>query len=328
MKTIILTEIVNCAPVGAIMLQSFHATHPDKQINIVGTLNDFEELGEIKNHKNNILIDITNDTVLIDKYKNGHQGSAHVFALALLNKFGETFDRFIHVDSDIFFKFESISLLENELNNGYDIVGPLRCYGNNPSGLKGLEAYPDTVSTYFMGINIHKVPKYEFWKMCNYCQGAGHPLGYPVLDFFDGITHAILANGGKIKHLDTYYIGSQNIDGKKKSRYPLNMHMDCGRNLVHMGGVGSGYAVFNNKSFPQKSYADWAIGRWAFFSKQFYDNDIGYNKPAVYTQDGRWCDGGSDDNIRELFYLDVTHEAMSVGGSLENGLQEVYGKTK
>ena len=79
--------------------------------------------------------------------------------------------------------------------------------------------------------------------------------------------------------------------------------MDCGSHLIHFGGVSSGCAFNHGKS--NTGYGDWALGRYSFFAKAFYNEDIGYDKPTVYTPDGRWCNGNYDQAIMEQFKKDI-----------------------
>lgn len=304
MNTFIFVVSVNCSPITSVMLKSFHKHHPDNIIHIIGTPNDFNELGEIGTHENNRLIDISANSEVMEKFKQGHAGTAHVFAMVIKKAFGD-YDSFIHIDSDIYFKRETISLIEHSFEIGYDIVGSRRCYGNNPSGIKGLEIYPDSVSTFLFGMKIDKIPNYSFEELVKYCAGGSHPLGWIVLDFFDGVIHGAMNNGAHVMMVDWNIIGSQDINGLKNNNYQTNMHMDCGSHIIHFGGVGSGYAYFNGKSKPEDSYAKWAVGRWSMFSKLFYDTDISYNEPTVYGADGRWINGGYDENIMEGLKQDM-----------------------
>lgn len=304
MNTIIFTITVNCSKITAVMLCSFHDNHPYKKIHIVGRKQDFEELGEIGKHKNNIFINIDGNNELLSSFKQGHRGTTAVFAMVIKKQFGE-FDSFIHIDSDIYFKKESISRIENAFEEGYDIVGTRRCYGNNPSGIKGLEKYPDTVSTFFFGMKLNKIPSYDFAKLCRYCEGAEHPLGWMVLDAFDGITHATMQNGGKLKFLDQNEFGSQNEQGKKTNKYRSNMHMDVGSHIIHFGGVGSGYAYYSGKTQPEIGYGKWACGRYALFCKLFYYEDIPWTEPTVYGPDGRWINGSYDSEILNYIHYDM-----------------------
>ncbi len=299
-KTLIFCVSRNCSKITAVMLKSFHKHH-DRQIHVVGTLDDFEELEKSGgHHPNNYYVNISNNQELLDDFKQGHRGTTKVFAMVISGLIGEGQQQFIHIDGDVFFKKESISIIEKAFEEGYDLVGTRRCYGNNPSGIKGLEPFPDTISTYIFGMKTSKLPKYPFDQLCRYCEGAAHPLGWMVLDAFDGITHAVMNNGGTVFFLDQNEFGSQDIHGKKTNNYELNMHMDVGSHVIHFGGTGSGYSYYNNRSKPQEGYAKWAVGRWALFAKVFYDETVECNEPTVYGSDGRWINGSYDDKILQL----------------------------
>ncbi len=304
MKPFIFCVTVNCAKVTAVMLESFHKHHPNDVIAIVGTTQDFCELNF---HKNNWFIDIGDNSILMDLFSRGHAGTAAVFSMVIQNKFKiDDYDSFIHIDSDIYFKKESISIIENHFDEGYDIAGTRRCFKNNPSGIKGLDAFPDTVSTFFFGMKLEKIPKFSFEDLCHICEGALHPIeGWVALDFFDGLTHATMQNGGTVKFLDQNEFGSQDSYGKKENNYKSNMHMDCGSHLIHFGGVGSGYAYATGKSNPQEGYAKWALSKWAMFAKLFYNETTDYSEPTVYGEDGRWINGGYDETIMKQLLIDL-----------------------
>jgi hypothetical protein len=297
-KSLIFTEIFNCAKIGAIAIESFHKHH-DLFLTVFGTSEDFSELERVNPaaffNRNTVPISIDSDE-LIQKFKTGHEGTARVFALAFSGAFSGH-DQVIHFDSDIFFKRESISLIEDAFNEGYDIVGSRRCYKYNPSNVSGLDDIPDTVSTYFYGMKRSSIPKYEFEYLCKMFQGAIHPLGWLILDFGDPVVHAAMHNGAKVKFLKQNEIGSQNEFGKKNSWYKSNMNLDVGSHLVHFGGVGSGYSFFNGRSAPVDTYAQWSLGRWKLFAKLFYNEDVSYSEPTVYGSDGRWIFGSHDDEI-------------------------------
>lgn len=297
----IFTIAVNCGKIARVALESFHKHH-DRYVNVFGTAADFHAMGEIVNHPHNILIDVGNFPIM-QLFKEGHAGTARVFAQALL--FKEKYQslyrphRMIHFDSDIFFKKESISLIENAFAKGYDLIGSRRCFGNNPSGVPGLEGYNDTISTYFMGINTQKLPEYELEYLTKMCQGVVSPSDKPILDFFDPVSHEIMDHAGEVLYLDSKLIGGQDETGKKENGNPLNMHMDCGDHLIHFGGVGSGLAVYNRDSSPEPSYAKWAIGRYSLWAKLFEGKEsLGMDiAPTRYTEDGRWADGNYDQTI-------------------------------
>ncbi len=311
-ETLIFAVSHNCSKITRIMLSSFHKHHPSRKIHVIGTQADLAELEDMGKHPNTIFVDISSNQVLLDKFKQGHAGTTTVFAMVIKGMIGQNIGAFIHIDGDVFFKRESISTIENAFENGYDIVGTRRCYGNNPSGIKNLEKFPDTISTYFFGMKLNKIPNYDFDALCRYCQGAAHPIeGYIALDCFDGVTHGAMLNGAKVMFLDQNEFGSQDIHGKKVNNYHLNMHMDCGSHLIHFGGTGSGYAYFTKKSSPEKGYAEWALGKYSMFAKLFYKEDIGYSAPIVYGPDGRWINGNYDYVIMEQVQKEVLGDAYT-----------------
>ncbi len=306
MDTLIFCVSVNCSKITSVMLKSFHEHHPNNKIHIIGTANDFEELAEIGKHENNVFVNVGADAELMERFKRGHAGTAMAFAMVIHKRIGGEFDRFLHIDTDIYFKKPCVGIVENAFSEGYDIVGTRRCFKNNPSGISGLDGFPDTVSTYFFGMKLEKIPKFGFEELCRICEGAAHPIeGWMALDFFDGLTHAVMQNGGKVKFLDQNEFGSQNIDGKKTNDYKSNMHMDCGSKLIHFGGVGSGLAYFSGKSNPQAGYASWAVQRYIMFCKLFYNETVGVNEPTVYGNDSRWINGGWDENIFQQLLIDL-----------------------
>ncbi len=298
LPTFIFTEAYNCGKITRIALESFHRHH-DLKVHVFGTLQDFEDMGPVADHHNTVL-ELINAVDIQAMYMEGHKGTAYVFAL-VLNFFSGTGAGVIHFDGDVFFKSEAVSLIEDFFKRGWDIVGSRRCYGNNPSGVPGLEAYPDTISTYFTGIRIREKIELPFEQFHRMCQGAESWKGIPVLDFFDPVTHYLLERGAQIDFISDYMIGGQDESGKKpKAIHPLNAHMDCGLKLIHFGGVGSGYAYNHGHSNPEKSYGQWALGRWALFAKVFYDENIVHmeDDKTVYL-DGRWVSGTYDYAILE-----------------------------
>ena len=298
----IFTEIYNCGPIGAVSLKSY-CRYAHKLVHVFGEVDDFKELGNIVNHPFIKPMSIGQD--IIDRFKNGHEGTAHLFAT--ICKLHGRNKRIIHFDSDIYFKKESLSEIIKAFDEGFDIIGTRRCYGNNPGRVKGLEDYPDTISTYFMGMNLEKLPDYPIEYLAKMWQGAIHPLGWPILDFGDSVTHTMLNNGAKIKYLDWNKFGSQNSEGKKTNDYKSNLHLDMGSHLAHFGGVGSGYSVHNKMSFPEKSYAEWSLGRYELFCKLFYNENIDYHSPTIYGDDGRWINGSPDEDILELVKQDLSN---------------------
>jgi len=293
--TFIFTEAFNCGKILKVALESFHKYH-DLKVHIFGRISDFQQLGEIKNHQNNIFIHYE-DANILKMFDTGHAGTAFIFAKAFSGEI-TNLDKIIHFDSDIVFKKESISLIENEFAS-YDIIGSRRCYVNNPGKVKVREDLADTISTYFLGMKRSVIPKYEFEYFRKMCQGVINPLNHNCLDFFDPVTFVALKNGAKIKYLDSNLIGGQDENGSKVSNYKSNMHLDLGSHLAHFGGVGSGYSYYLSKENKHSGYGEWALGRYSIYSKLFYNEDLNFNTPTKYDSIGRWIDGNYDENIYE-----------------------------
>jgi hypothetical protein len=75
----IFTECYNCGEILKKSLETFYKYHNFK-VHIFGKKEDFEKLGDIKNHPNNIFEDETNNNVLDNLYKQGHAGTSYIFA--------------------------------------------------------------------------------------------------------------------------------------------------------------------------------------------------------------------------------------------------------
>lgn len=301
-ESIIFTEIFGCGQIGKVCLDSFFEHHKNRTVHVFGSMEDFDLLDEYNCHPNITLIPFEG---IQDRFKTGHTGTAYIFATAYQRWRGKNVIRF---DSDVVFKKECLSIIEKELSSGYDIVGSRRCYGKNPIGIPDLGKYPDTMSTYFLGINTSKYPSYDFDTMCRMWQGAYHPLGYPVLDFADPVIHSMINSGAKVYYLNNNIVGGQNSEGKKFNVYRSNMHLDIGSHLAHFGGVGSGCSVYAGKSSPEKSYADWALIRYAMFCKIFFNTDVLHiEQNPIFDAGGRWVGGGYNDNLIELIKSDLSN---------------------
>lgn len=296
----IFTEAFNCGKILSVCLESFHKNH-DLKIHVIGTTKDFKDAGDIINHPNNVLVNWDNNLDAKNRWETGHSGTALSFATAMRGLSHEK-KYVIHIDSDCFFKEESISEIADMLNSGYDIVGSPRPYKNNLSGVRGLDSTPDCVSTYLMGVNVHKIPGYDFETLVKMCGGWASPTGHRVLDFFDPVTHAIISNGGRVGFLDIKKYGGIDISGSKENGFPSNLNFDCGEKIAHFGGVGSGKAVADKLSSPPKGYADWAYYRWNFFSHIFFNTERIDSPSATYSSPNdhggkRWCNGAADSDI-------------------------------
>jgi len=263
-KTFIFTEAYNCGLILKKCLESFFKYHPGITVNVFGTAKDFKELGKFDDVE---YIELSADEDLKECFKHGHLGTAHIGA-RVIKEFSKDCNYIIHFDSDIIFRKESLSLLNEKIEEGYDLIGSRRCYKNNMNNLV-LEGLEDVVQTYFFAFNKNKIYDYDFNTLRNMIVGFFNPLGHEILDYFDPVSFDILKNNGKIYFLDTNLVGGLSAEGNRKNIHEeLNSDFDFGTNLVHFGGIGSGmkFYKFGNDSVPE-SYSKWAINRYGIYSK-------------------------------------------------------------
>ena len=261
----------NCGEIAKKCVETYLKHHSDT-LHIFGTYKDFKKTGIYPSGVE--YNELSGEVELKENYKHGHMGTAYVFSKVILEHSNS--NHIIHIDSDIVFRQESISYLKEKLNEGYDIVGPRRCYKNNLNGRKDLSELRDVTQTYFFGFNKDKISAYDFNTLKMMVVGYQNPLKHPILDFFDPVAFDILKNGGKISYLDPDRFGCQFEDGSKKNKYTeLNEYMDFGHNLMHFAGVGSGANFCSNGhlNIPE-GYATWAKGRYALYSSVFEDKNI------------------------------------------------------
>lgn len=272
----IFTEAYNCGLILNKCLESFYKFHPETQINIFGNDADFKHI-EKKDTFN--FISLQDDYELKRHYKEGHSGTAYIFS-KVIREFSSGFDYLLHIDSDVIFRKESLSLIDNEILNGYDLIGPRRCYRHNLNGRKDLFNLPDVVQTYFFAFNKNKISNYDFNILQKMVVGGYNPLGHSFLDYFDPVSFDILNNGGQVFYLDFNYVGAQNELGSRANIFgEINKHLDFGNNLIHFAGVGSGAKFFfNGIEKAHKGYAEWALKRFATYYQLYYGIDIGLEK--------------------------------------------------
>lgn len=271
-KPFIFTEAFNCGLILKKCLESFFKYHPDTVVNVFGTFKDFKELGKFKNVEYH---ELSEDRELAECFKHGHLGTAHIGA-KVIKEISKGHDYIIHFDSDVIFRKESLSLLTNKIEEGYDLIGPRRCYKNNMNGRTDLSNLSDVSQTYFYAFNKNKISDYDFPTLRNMIVGFHNPLNHPILDYFDPVSFDILKNGGKIFFLNVNQVGGLTEEGNRKNNFlELNSDMDFGENIIHFAGVGSGMKFyFKGTENAAKSYADWALKRFALYYKTFYDKDI------------------------------------------------------
>lgn len=266
------TEAYNCGLILKKCLESFFKYHPDTVVNVFGTAKDFKELGKFKNVE---YIELSDDNDLRECFKHGHLGTAHIGA-RVIKEFSKDSDYIIHFDSDVIFRKESMSLLYSKIEEGYDLIGPRRCYKNNMNGRKDLGHLSDVSQTYFYAFNKNKISNYDFGILRHMIVGYYNPLNQPILDYFDPVCFDILKNGGKIYFLDVDQVGGLTEAGNRNNKYPeLNKDMDFGDNVIHFAGVGSGMKFYKKGlDNAEASYADWAKKRFGLYHKLFYNSSL------------------------------------------------------
>lgn len=269
-KIFLFTECYSCGPIAKKCLESFIKYHPDTIVNLFGTLEDFKEVGEFENiHYITVPEDVKH------YYKQGHLGTAFLWA-KIIQEYAADYNYVVHIDSDVIFRKEALSLIYNRIEQGYDLVGPVRCYRNNLNGSDNLRSYPDITQTYFFGFNRHKISSFDFETLVKMIQGHYNPLGHPVLDFFDPVSFNILHNEGSIFILNEDLVGGISNERGRVNKYEyLNQDMDFGEHLFHFAGIGTGMRVFRRgvEDTPTR-YAQWALARFALYYKLFYDIEV------------------------------------------------------
>lgn len=265
----IFTEVYDCGLILKKCLESFFRFHPDIIVNVFGTAKDFKELGKFKNVEYN---ELSADSELRECFKNGHMGTAHIGA-RVITEFSKDCDYIIHFDSDVIFRKESLSLLFEKIKEGYDLIGPRRCYKNNMNGRKDLGELSDVTQTYFYAFNKKKISQYDFGTLRHMIVGFHNPFGHPILDYFDPVSFDILKNGGKIFFLEPDEVGGLTKDGNRNNKLSeLNKDMDFGENIIHFAGIGSGMKFFKNGiGGASQGYAEWAIKRFILYNNLFYE---------------------------------------------------------
>jgi len=272
-KVFIFTEAYECGLILKKCLESFFKFHPDTVVNVFGTAKDFKELGKFQNVE---YFELSDDDNLRECFKHGHLGTAHI-GTRVIQEFSKECDYIIHFDSDVIFRKESVSLLTNKIEEGYDLIGPIRCYKNNMNNRKDLSELKDVTQTYFYAFNKNKISSYDFNTLRQMIVGYYNPLNHPILDYFDPVSFDILKNGGKIYFLNPDEVGGLTSEGNRKNKFEeINTVCgDFGENLVHFAGVGSGMKFyFKGHGTAHQAYVDWAKLQFATYYKLFYNVDI------------------------------------------------------
>ncbi len=184
----IFTICYNCGKILKKALESFLKFHPDLKVHVFGTAKDFKELKQF--NENLEFIELSSDVQLKEYYKNGHLGTAYIVAKVLNKEYGE-YSKIIHFDSDVFFRGECVSDIQNGFNEGFDLVGQRRSYEKNRCNRDDLKGISDVVGTCFFGMKLDKLPKVDFNTLHYMVVGYHNPHKHPILDFFDPISFSI-----------------------------------------------------------------------------------------------------------------------------------------
>lgn len=280
-KPYIFTEGYNCGLILKKCLESFFRFHPDTIVHVFGTAKDFKELGKFKNVE---YLELSDDAELRECFKHGHLGTAHIGA-KVIQEFSKGSDYIIHFDSDVIFRKESLSLLMDKIVEGYDLIGPRRCYKNNRNGRTDLGDLQDVSQTYFYAFNKNKISNYDFHTLRQMIVGFHNPLGHPILDYFDPVSFDILKNGGKPYFIDADLVGGLTEAGGRDNKFiELNSDMDFGDNVIHFAGVGSGMKFYyKGAEHTSPGYVEWALERFALYYKTLYGADLENVSPDLNT---------------------------------------------
>jgi hypothetical protein len=275
----IFTEAYNCGKIANIAINSFLEFHDTYTINVFGKESDFQDIESKSNLIN--FINLEEDRELAELYKNGHQGTAYIFASVIAKRFGN-YNKIMHFDSDVLFRDECISDIEEGFSQGYHLIGQRRNYEKNRPGLEfingqSVKGVPDTIGTCFFAMDLDKITVTDFGVLKKMCVGGISLTGEPILDFFDPVSFHVIRNGGKVKYLPSANYGGGDEKGNWDNGFKeLNLLCDFGKNFVHFAGVGSGLNFEKNGSGNvPTSYSDWARKRYFLYNMLFYSEKIG-----------------------------------------------------
>jgi len=275
----IFTEAYNCGKIANIAINSFLEFHDSYTINVFGKESDFLDIESKSNLIN--FINLEEDRELEELYKNGHQGTAYIFASVIAKRFGN-YNKIMHFDSDVLFRDECISDIEEGFSQGYHLIGQRRNYEKNRPGLEfingqSVKGVPDTIGTCFFAMDLDKITVTDFVVLKKMCVGGISLTGEPILDFFDPVSFHVMHNDGKVKYLSSINYGGGDENGNWDNGFNgLNLLCDFGKKFVHFAGVGSGLNFHKNGSGKvPTTYSSWAKERYNLYSMLFCGENIG-----------------------------------------------------
>lgn len=308
------TEGINCGPILENALKSFDKHHKNLTINIF-----IDQNSQISHQPCNNTFNYKKISELDKlKFNSGHYGTASLWSKIIKNN---SANYFIHFDSDVIFFKNIVEQVIEKIHQGYDLIGPIRNYINNPYNIERYRKLPDTVSTYLFAFNKKKINKnfllnnlLNFFKIFNmnnlnlkndlinfntdYLASiilGNNPNKIQFIDFFDPVSYDIISNGGKTYIIDPGLVGGCDHLGKRATSFSnLNnlddeFKIDYGSAMCHFSSVGSGYHFENNpnkiKNIPN-SYVKYAINRYNLYKYlTFNDNQVLDIQEFKYFQD-------------------------------------------
>lgn len=295
--TFVWTEVYNCGEIGAVAISSFLKHHPDKVVHVYGAPDDLVLIPDAPTVMKVILpsggsgefsswlwrtlgagIPSITEDYLKKGFARGHLGTARLWAYLIISR-PET--KMIHFDSDIVFLGDVVTDVQKRLDTN-DLVGPVRNYKHNRNNLDNVRHLADVTQTCCFGFNKRKINSHRYGDLVKMSLGAYNPKGHSVIDFFDPVMFEILGNRGRISFLNHDEVGGCNLQGSRQNAFAAAndfetpFKIDFGSKLIHFSAVGSGVNIYRNKAVRiPESYRQYALDRYALFSKVFYGRDIG-----------------------------------------------------
>lgn len=297
----VFTEIVRCGLIGKIASQTFHQFH-NRKLHIYGRKEDFTF---IPNHPNNVFHFMDDQPEIVEAFNKGHRGTSMVWTKAILER-PEKY--LIHIDSDVVFRGDAVEEVVKKLQEGFDIVGSMRNYPNNPHKTRDdVRHLPDITATYCFGFNkeynyvkepelLARLVENTLDPMVIQALMSRYPGRYfyvPTIDYFDPLAFLMMREGASVFILDKDVMGGFDEQGGKVNKYGiLNKDCDFGDKIVHFASVGSGLNFLQMKQKGQpigtdEWYVEYALGKLDLYMRLFYNTKImpdEKNKFLVYEQ--------------------------------------------
>ena len=262
----VFTIAVGTPKVTRMMLDTYlkHHNHP---IHVYCSQDDREILKSF--YKDSKIINYKVVSSQIERlFEQGHLGTSTLYADIILDDTIE--DKLCHIDTDLIFRQEALSLILDKFEEGYSLIGPVRLYKNNPNNRSDCEYRPHVTQTYFFGFDKSKITKRPHHTIQRMAQGFAID-SQPVIDFFDPLAFDILQNKGRVVHVDYRLVGGFSEDSLKHNLHPFEREdLDWGSHVVHFGGGGTGERVYRGEGRSvSPSYASWACERYKMISNLF-----------------------------------------------------------